>query len=111
MPGRPISISRRTALALAVLVSLAPMPGLVQASYPNRPVRLIAPFPPGGASEVVNRINAALAKVMQMPDVRETYAKLGVATQHSTPAKVSETIRDESPLMARILKSAGVEAE
>jgi tripartite-type tricarboxylate transporter receptor subunit TctC len=67
--------------------------------------------PKGAPAEVVNRVNAELAKVMQLPDVRETYAKLGVTTQHSTPAKVTETIREESPLMARILKTAGVEAE
>lgn len=67
--------------------------------------------PRGTAPEVINRINAELAKIMQMPDVRETYAKLGVTTQHSTPAKVTETIRAESPVMARILKAAGVEAE
>ena len=67
--------------------------------------------PRGTPGEVVSRVNAELAKVMQMPDVRETYAKLGVTTQHSTPAKVTETIKAESPLMARILKAAGVEAE
>jgi len=67
--------------------------------------------PKGTPPEVINRINAELAKVMQMPDVRETYAKLGVTTQHSTPARVTETIRAESPVMARILKAAGVEAE
>ena len=48
---------------------------------------------------------------MQSPDVRETYARVGVTTQHSTPIKVVETIRAESPTMAKILKEAGVEAE
>ena len=67
--------------------------------------------PKGTPPEMINRINAELGKVMQMPDVRETYAKLGVTTQHSTPARVTETIRAESPVMARILKAAGVEAE
>lgn len=67
--------------------------------------------PKSTPDSVIQRVNAELAKVMQLPEVRETYAKLGVTTQHSTPAKVSETIRAESPVMAKILKAAGVEAE
>lgn len=67
--------------------------------------------PKGIPADVVNRVNTELGRVMQMPEVRETYAKLGVTTGHSTPAKVTETIRAESPVMARILKAAGVEAE
>jgi tripartite-type tricarboxylate transporter receptor subunit TctC len=68
-------------------------------------------FPKGVPAEIVNRMNAELAKVMQLPDVRETLVRLGVNAQHSTPAKVTETIKAESPVMARILKLAGVEAE
>jgi tripartite-type tricarboxylate transporter receptor subunit TctC len=67
--------------------------------------------PKGTPVEIVNRINSELGKMMQSPDVRETYARVGVTTQHSTPSKVVETIRDESPVMAKILKAAGVEAE
>jgi len=48
---------------------------------------------------------------MQAADVREAYAKLGITPQHSTPSKVLENIRVESPVMAKILKAAGVEAE
>ena len=67
--------------------------------------------PKGTPNEIITRVNAELGKMMQLPEVRETYAKLGVTTQHSTPGKVVETIRAESPVMARILKAAGVEAE
>ena len=67
--------------------------------------------PKGTPVEIVNRVNSELGKMIQLPDVRETYAKLGVNTQHSTPAKVAESIRAESPLMGKILKAAGVEAE
>ena len=67
--------------------------------------------PKGTPVEIVNRINSEIGKMMQSVDVRETYARLGVTTQHSTPSKVLETIRAESPVMAKILKAAGVEAE
>ena len=47
----------RVALATAVLLSLA---GAAAAAddYPNRPVRMIVPFPPGGSNDVVGRLLA-----------------------------------------------------
>jgi tripartite-type tricarboxylate transporter receptor subunit TctC len=57
-------ISRRTFLtsgalagAAAAAVALAPRPALAQA-YPNNTVRLIVPFPPGGATDVLGRVVA-----------------------------------------------------
>jgi tripartite-type tricarboxylate transporter receptor subunit TctC len=47
-------------LALAVLIALAAAavsPAAAQ-DYPNRPVRLIIPFPPGGSNDVVGRLVA-----------------------------------------------------
>lgn len=67
--------------------------------------------PKGTPPEIINRINAELGKMIQSPDVRDTYSKLGLTPQHSSPTKVAETIRTESPIMAKILKAAGVEAE
>jgi tripartite-type tricarboxylate transporter receptor subunit TctC len=43
--------------------------------------------------------------------VQERFASLGIATAHSTPQAVTETIRRETPQMAAILKAAGVEPE
>jgi tripartite-type tricarboxylate transporter receptor subunit TctC len=47
----------RAWLALAVLCAVS-TPALSQTAYPTKPVRLIAPFPPGGTSDVVSRILA-----------------------------------------------------
>ena len=47
---------RSTWLAAAgVLLALA-APATAQSDYPNRPVRLIIPFPPGGSNDVVGRM-------------------------------------------------------
>ena len=105
---RPIAVT-----SLQRSAALPDVPTMIEAGIPGYEAgvwwSIVAPK--GASTEVVNRVNAELAKVMLLPDVRETYAKLGVTTQHSTPAKVTETIKAESPLMARILKAAGVEPE
>ena len=41
--------------ATGVLLALA-TPATAQSDYPNRPVRLIIPFPPGGSNDVVGRM-------------------------------------------------------
>jgi tripartite-type tricarboxylate transporter receptor subunit TctC len=48
---------RSLLLAAGLLAALAG-PAFAQADYPNRPVRLIIPFPPGGSNDVVGRVIA-----------------------------------------------------
>ena len=54
------SVSRSSALAAkaftALAVGVAAVPAWAQTNYPQRPVRMVIPFAPGGASDTVGRI-------------------------------------------------------
>jgi tripartite-type tricarboxylate transporter receptor subunit TctC len=45
-------------VTLAASVTLAATAALAQGSYPNKPLKFIAPFPPGGTSDVLSRLLA-----------------------------------------------------
>lgn len=53
--------SRRAALhfgLLALVAGFAALPSLAAAAYPEKPIRLIVPYPPGGATDVIGRVMA-----------------------------------------------------
>lgn len=52
-------LTRRSLIALAALALAAPSVTTAQAAtFPDRPVRIIVPFPPGGSNDVIARILA-----------------------------------------------------
>jgi tripartite-type tricarboxylate transporter receptor subunit TctC len=60
-----------TRLLAAILAALLPF--AAQAQYPNKPIRLIVPFPPGGAAELGARIFAQpLGQALGQPIIIET---------------------------------------
>jgi tripartite-type tricarboxylate transporter receptor subunit TctC len=50
-----MKIARRHALSLA---ALAPTAALAQSEWPGRPIRMVIPYPPGGASDIIARLLA-----------------------------------------------------
>lgn len=47
-----------TLAGAAALAAVLPMAGLAQGTYPNRPVRIVVPYPPGGSVDPVARMVA-----------------------------------------------------
>jgi tripartite-type tricarboxylate transporter receptor subunit TctC len=81
----------------------------VKESIPETWWAVIAPKGTPGA--VIKRLNGALAQIMKQPDVQERYASLGVFTVHTTPERVTELIKIETPRIGKVLRAAGVQPE
>jgi tripartite-type tricarboxylate transporter receptor subunit TctC len=60
---------------------------------------------------VVNRINAEIVKSMQMADVKERFANLGVEAVRSTPAEFDAYIKSEYAKLARIIQASGARVD
>ena len=66
------------ALAIAALDMCGVSSALAQADYPNKPIKLIVAFPPGGTSDVMGRLVAEeLGKVLKQAIVVENIAGAG----------------------------------
>lgn len=71
-------MNTRRALCLALLASTAALPAFAQADYPNKPVRFIVNFPPGGTVDVLTRTVAQkLSERFSQPFVVENRAGAG----------------------------------
>jgi tripartite-type tricarboxylate transporter receptor subunit TctC len=67
--------------------------------------------PRGTAASVIGRLNAEVVSMMKSPEVQERFAQLGLTPLHSTPERVTELIRLETPAIGKALKAAGIEQE
>lgn len=73
-------MNRRTAagLALVLLGAVAALPASAQGSFPDKPIRLVVPFPPGGTSDISGRVLAeALSKELGQPVIVDNKAGAG----------------------------------
>jgi len=81
MTGRNMPISRRTLINAAALAGTSSLlPRIALAAYPERPVRLIVPFVPGGAVDAVGRLlGNAMTVTLGQPVVIENRGGAGGA--------------------------------
>ncbi|MFI8614052.1 MULTISPECIES: Bug family tripartite tricarboxylate transporter substrate binding protein [unclassified Acidovorax] len=73
-------MNRRTAagVALALLGAAAVLPAAAQGAFPDKPIKLVVPFPPGGTSDISGRVLAdALSKELGQPVIVENKAGAG----------------------------------
>lgn len=65
----------RRAACVALLALVAPLQGLAQSGYPNKPIKVIVPFPAGSTTDIIARaITDKMAQSMGQPLVVENRA-------------------------------------
>jgi len=67
--------------------------------------------PAGTPQDIVDKINADVAKVLATPDVRERLAALGAEPMVMTPAEFRKFMRDEMDDSAKVVKAANIKAQ
>ena len=67
--------------------------------------------PAGTPQDIADKINADVARVLAMPDVRERLASLGAEPMVMTPAEFRKFMRDEMEDSAKVVKAANIKAQ
>ena len=60
---------------------------------------------------IVNQLNAALVRILNMPDVQERIRALGMTPSPSSPEELDRQIRADHALWGGVVKRAGVKAD
>jgi tripartite-type tricarboxylate transporter receptor subunit TctC len=64
--------------------------------------------PKGTPKEIVTTLNKAIGEVMALPDVKASYAKVGVVAQASTPAELLKRLTDDIKKWDDVIVKAGI---
>jgi tripartite-type tricarboxylate transporter receptor subunit TctC len=67
--------------------------------------------PAATPKHLVAQLNAALAKVLAVSEVKERFASLGAEVQPSTPDQLAQFIREDLAVWRRVVKEAGIKLE
>jgi tripartite-type tricarboxylate transporter receptor subunit TctC len=67
--------------------------------------------PAGTPRTIVNQLNAALVRILNMPDVQERIRALGMTPSPSTPEEMDRQIRSDHALWGGVVKRAGIKAD
>jgi tripartite-type tricarboxylate transporter receptor subunit TctC len=67
--------------------------------------------PPGLPKDILGRLNGALVKIVQMPDIKEALDKQGFEAHASTPEQFAALIHREIERTAKLIKLTGLKVE
>ena len=65
----------------------------------------------GTPPAIVNKLNAEINRILQLPDVRQRLGALGAEIIGGTPKEFADHIQREIPKWAKVIKDAGVRVE
>lgn len=67
--------------------------------------------PAGTPADTVNRLNAEVNRVLELPDVREKLGQLGFESRRNSPAEFAAFVREEIPKWAKAVKDSGAKVD
>jgi tripartite-type tricarboxylate transporter receptor subunit TctC len=107
--GKLVALGVSTAKRASTLPNV---PTIAESGLPGFDYNLwVGMFAPAGTpNDIVDKINADVARVVQMPDVRERMAALGAEAMPMTPAEFRKFMREELVESAKVVKAAGIKA-
>ena len=92
---------------------LPDVPSFAELGYPGMDISLwygiVAPA--GTPESIVQRLNAELVKILDMPEIRRSFAEQGADVQGGTPTRFDAFMREESARWAAVIKEAGIKPE
>jgi tripartite-type tricarboxylate transporter receptor subunit TctC len=67
--------------------------------------------PAGTPREIVQKLQAEIAKLMVTPDMKERLVGLGVESAPSTPEQLATLVRDDLVRWSKIVKDSGAQLD
>jgi tripartite-type tricarboxylate transporter receptor subunit TctC len=105
---------RALGVTTAKRVGPAPeVPTMIEAGLPNFEIVLYSGImgPKGMDRAIVNRLNAEFAKVVQAPEIRNVYEKIGADALVLTPEETEKRTAAEIAKLAPVVKASGAKVD
>jgi tripartite-type tricarboxylate transporter receptor subunit TctC len=67
--------------------------------------------PAGTPQPIVDRLSAQIAKIVELPDVRETFTSQGIDPWYQSPTQFATLLKADTARFAKLIKAAGIKSE
>jgi tripartite-type tricarboxylate transporter receptor subunit TctC len=91
---------------------LPDVPSMLEGGYLDSPYDTVFGMvaPTGTPGAVIDKLNAAINDALATPDIRASFARLGIEPRSGTPRDFAAVIAQEAPKWAEIVKITGIKA-
>ncbi|MEK7876576.1 MAG: tripartite tricarboxylate transporter substrate binding protein [Pseudomonadota bacterium] len=94
-------------------VTLPDLPTMAESGFPGQEADTLQGLlvPAGTPPAIVQRLHAAIVKIMALPDVRERVTSLGYDIVANSPGELAAQIRSEVTKWSKVVRDAGITVE